>query len=258
MNVTSSTRRMVKSTIGGVSAAAIRMMSRDVTDELSRRSCLVVAPHPDDETLGCGATIARMCALGTDVRIVFVTGGEKSPLPPSVSAEEIVGLRRTEAGRAAAALGLAADAVVHWEFPDGAVDHHVRQLTDDLARLLTATPVEQVLVTSAHDRHPDHAATAVATRAAVALVDPVPALFEFPIWQRLPAWTVVRGLVRSRFTGAQTASEARRPRLVRVDQFAVSKDAAMRAYESQLPHFPEGFLRDFRRSREVFWPAPPM
>ena len=43
-------------------------------DELSR-STLVVAPHPDDDVLGCGGTIARKRSLGVDVAVVVLTDG---------------------------------------------------------------------------------------------------------------------------------------------------------------------------------------
>ncbi len=35
----------------------------------------VIAPHPDDETLGLGATIATLCAAGVDVQVVSVSDG---------------------------------------------------------------------------------------------------------------------------------------------------------------------------------------
>ena len=45
--------------------------AEDMTPETATRSCLVLAPHPDDETLGCGATIMRKLAAGTSVQIVI-------------------------------------------------------------------------------------------------------------------------------------------------------------------------------------------
>lgn len=39
---------------------------------------LIIAPHPDDETLGCGGLIQRLCTLGNPPHIVILTSGEKS------------------------------------------------------------------------------------------------------------------------------------------------------------------------------------
>src|SRR5829696_1206258 len=52
-----------------------RITARDETAAVAARGCLVIAPHPDDETLGCGATIARKRAAGTPVRVVIVADG---------------------------------------------------------------------------------------------------------------------------------------------------------------------------------------
>jgi len=51
-------------------------VARDDTATSAARSALVLAPHPDDETLGCGATILRKRAAGTPVHVLIVTDGE--------------------------------------------------------------------------------------------------------------------------------------------------------------------------------------
>jgi hypothetical protein len=52
---------------------------RNVRDDLSlRRSAVVFAPHPDDETLGCGGTIVRKIRAGARVRLVVMTDGGSS------------------------------------------------------------------------------------------------------------------------------------------------------------------------------------
>src|SRR3546814_8197602 len=44
-----------------------------MTDRVQR--ALVIAPHPDDEVLGCGGTIARLAAMGREVHVAIVTRG---------------------------------------------------------------------------------------------------------------------------------------------------------------------------------------
>lgn len=48
-------------------------IAEDVTSQTATRSCVVLAPHPDDETLGCGATITRKLVAGTPVMVVIAT-----------------------------------------------------------------------------------------------------------------------------------------------------------------------------------------
>src|SRR5271157_4034878 len=43
----------------------------DMTAQTTTRSCLILAPHPDDETLGCGATIMRKLSSGSSVQVVI-------------------------------------------------------------------------------------------------------------------------------------------------------------------------------------------
>nr|WP_205480211.1 PIG-L deacetylase family protein [Sphingomonas arenae] len=65
------------------------------------RRVVVVAPHPDDEVLGCGGTIARLADEGVDVHVVIVTRGE----PPAFDAAFVVQVRR-EAAEAHRRLGV--------------------------------------------------------------------------------------------------------------------------------------------------------
>lgn len=82
---------------------------------------LVVAAHPDDEILGCGATIARLVAEGHIVRIVILGEGGTSRTDGDNAGPEYVN-RLAEASRAAATeVGAAGVALVG--FPDNRFDH---------------------------------------------------------------------------------------------------------------------------------------
>jgi LmbE family N-acetylglucosaminyl deacetylase len=113
--------------------------------------------------------------------------------------------------------------------------------------------LRRVLVTSAHDRHPDHVAVALSARAAVTAAGQV-SLYEYPVWQRVPAINVARQAVQALSVRNDTpeASPVLVPRLVRTDGFRCSKRRALKAYESQLPYFPVGFTEDFMLPYETF------
>lgn len=90
---------------------------------------LVVAPHPDDETLGLGGMLQRIKASGAQVRILYLTNGESNEVAsifyqkrPLLWKSDFVksGLsRRNEALDAMGSLGLAADQLVFFGYPDG-------------------------------------------------------------------------------------------------------------------------------------------
>lgn len=140
---------------------------------------VVVSPHPDDETLGCGGLIAEARALDIPVRVVAVTDGEAcyagDPAWPPARTRAV---RRRELVRALAALGVAADAMIALDAGDGRVATGEDALVERTAHLLE--PGDIVLTTWRHDGHPDHEATARAVRAAAMRMGA--RCMEFPVW----------------------------------------------------------------------------
>src|ERR1700733_997679 len=71
------------------------------------RKILVVAPHPDDESLGCGGLISLSAQAGSSVYIVFVTDGAASHRNSTAwSPARLTAHRELKASRARACLGL--------------------------------------------------------------------------------------------------------------------------------------------------------
>ena len=208
---------------------------------LGWRSVLVVAPHPDDETLGLGATIAALNRRGASVRVLFLTDGEAShPASP--------GLRRRRVGEAAvalAALGLPADRVERLGWADGGLADDVKALGDSIAA--RATGCDTVLSTWPGDGHPDHRAAGIAAQAAASRLGA--GSWWYPIW----AWH------HERIDGDLLRS-AERVAVAAVDLAA--KKRALGAYRSQLtdllgpPIVPPSFLQHHLRPFEVVVPCP--
>ncbi len=84
---------------------------------------LAVFAHPDDPEVGCGGTLARWTAAGSEVHLVVANRGDKGSGDPAVDPAALAADRAEEVARAAAVLGLAS--VEHLGYPDGEMDNDV-------------------------------------------------------------------------------------------------------------------------------------
>ncbi len=140
---------------------------------------IVVAPHPDDEVLGAGGTLARWARAASEITLVAVTDGERShPDSPTWSTAAMARQRRTESEAAWARLGLDFHRVVRLVVGDGEVTGSESELTSALTRL--STPDTLLLATWPGDGHPDHEAVGRATRRAADIAGCGYAFY--PVW----------------------------------------------------------------------------
>jgi LmbE family N-acetylglucosaminyl deacetylase len=151
---------------------------------------VVVAPHPDDDVLGCGGLLAAAAASGCDVRAIYVTDGGASHVgSPSFPPARLSAVREDEACAALAELGVTA-APQFFRIPDGTLATMsadiAEKLTQRIADVIVGrgerSPVPTlVLGPWRRDPHPDHRAAAQLVHAACALA-PHAALLEYRVW----------------------------------------------------------------------------
>lgn len=111
---------------------------------------LILAPHPDDEVLGVGGTIAKLAESGVDVRVAIVTRG----FPPAYN-ESAVEQVRCEARDAHALLG--ARETVFLDFPAAALDTIPHsELNAELGRVCADLKPDTLFVPFNGDIHLDH------------------------------------------------------------------------------------------------------
>lgn len=124
------------------------------------KQILVIAPHPDDEVLGCGGVIARHVAQGDRVQVLVVSRGAPDIFPPEVIEET-----RVELAAAHKLLGI--ENVHFLDFPAPRLDTlpgHV--LADRLTRIVRDLQPSTVYAPHWGDLHSDHKAVYWATMVA--------------------------------------------------------------------------------------------
>lgn len=127
-------------------------------------TCLVLAPHQDDETLGCGGLIALLREKNKEVFVLFITDGSAShPHSKQYDAERLAALRKEEAIRALGVLGIPQGNALFLNKKDGALpaenEPNFEQNAAQLHVLITLLSPDLVLVPYEKDPHPDHRAT---------------------------------------------------------------------------------------------------
>ena len=205
---------------------------------VGRRPFLILAPHPDDESLACGGLLAAARARGQQAYVAVLTDGSGShPQSPSFPPARLKALREAEARAAVDALGLEPDGLVFLDQPDGRAPHDgpaFAAVVERLARWCRARHVCTVLTTWRHDPHCDHEA---ASKIADELCRRLAARhFACPVW----GWTLDGDL--------ELHSPV--PNAVRVDigAFREAKRRAVAAHRSQttalISDSPYGFTLD--------------
>src|SRR5437868_421813 len=112
---------------------------------------LVVAPHPDDESIGCGGALRQHVERGDHVAAVYLTSGELGL--KKLKREEAWAVREQEAHRAAKILGLAKPLFLR--FPDWTLGEHVEATAAALVSVLKAEVAEMIYVPHPLEWHPD-------------------------------------------------------------------------------------------------------
>jgi LmbE family N-acetylglucosaminyl deacetylase len=168
---------------------------------------LVLSPHPDDESIGCGGTLLRHVERGDEVQIVFLTSGEKGG--HGLSEEKTIRVREREARAAARILRIRH--LEFWRERDGALCAN-RKVVARLRRKLRQFKPEIIYLPHDREMHPDH-------RGAVHLLSKVlgRAREKCPDVLMYEVWTPIQQL----------------DEIVDVSPYMEKKLRAVRAYRSQ-------------------------
>lgn len=205
-------------------------------------SVVVVAPHPDDEALGCGGLLALLRRAGQPVAAVLVSDGTMSH-PNSVHFPALArqAVREAEFREALALLGVTAEPLL-LGLPDSRVpaapqDPGFAEAAAQLAAFLKTHQATTVLVPWRRDPHPDHRATSLLVQAALAAMAHPPHRLEYVVW----AWE------RAGAEDLPTATDGVRGFRLDVGEAIAAKQQAIAAHRSQVApgvftDDPDGFL----------------
>lgn len=220
----------------------------------SIHTCVVLAPHPDDESLGCGGVIALLHEMGKEIHVIFTTDGSSShPHSRRYPADKLAALRREEALAALDVLGVPAGHVFFLNKKDGALpaegEAEFEHNAEQLHLLLQLLRPGLVLVPYEKDPHRDHRATWQMLMYAHSHPKPVYRVLEYLIWLH------ERG-------GADEMPEAKTVRFVNITPWQTRKQRAIHEHVSQttglIDDDPEGFtlspevLSHFSSNKEYF------
>lgn len=117
------------------------------------KKILVIAPHADDEVLGCGATIAKEAKDGNDVYVLIATNASVGA--PELFGPDIIKQVRSEALKAHGILGVKETAFL--EFPAPVLDQYPRyKMSNEIKSVIDKYKVDTVYIPHRGDCHKDH------------------------------------------------------------------------------------------------------
>ncbi len=149
-------------------------------DELAAPA-VIFTPHPDDETLGCGGTIAMKKKQNAAVTIVVMTDGRSSHRK-YMNPVDLSEKRKNELINAASELGIDHDDLYFLDYEDGHLALDSDQATKDVLEILKSKKPEQLYIPFKKEFPSDHRVTNSIVRAAMHKNEVRVVVFEYPVW----------------------------------------------------------------------------
>lgn len=231
-----------------------------------KKKAIVFAPHPDDETLGCGGTIARKLNEGYEVSVVFMTDGRYSLTELGVSSAptpfEMKEIRREDALRAMKILGLKEKNLFFLDFEDKTLKKHERMVQEITLEILKDVSPIEVFFPQEREYNIDHRVTNMIIRRAIEVSNLHPIEYQYAIAWSFPLYLLIH--VMNERTFDLISSKLLEGDLIHVDisKFLPLKEMAIREYKSQItvlssgqkrPALKRSFLKRFLKNEEKFF-----
>lgn len=147
----------IKDILRYIHIAILRNKARGAESLDLKGSILILAPHPDDEAIGCGGLIARLCNEGRPPHVAIVTGGGASLHGHSLLYDaEVIDARRHLTLDSAKVLGLPAQNIHFLDFQDGNVAQRPDREMVRLRNLIAEIQPVNILVPHRGEGWADH------------------------------------------------------------------------------------------------------
>lgn len=148
---------------------------------------LIISPHPDDETLACGGTIAKKVKEGHDVSIIFFTDGRNSHLhtlgiTSDPSPNELAQIRIREAHNACRILGVRSHNLIFLGYTSNIVLDKRHVVENRVIQIILNTSPGEIYYPDIKDSHPTHKATHEIVKSVLKKVDCPSQEFRYVIW----------------------------------------------------------------------------
>jgi len=230
------------------------------------KSAVVFAPHPDDETLGCGGTIAKRLSEGYGISVVFLTDGRHSLTDFGITSRptpfEMKELRREDAMRATKILGLKEKDLVFLDFEDKTLRKHEEVVQERIVEILKGMSPVEVFFPQAKEYNIDHRVTNVIIRRAIEKLDVHPIEYQYIIAWKFPLYLLVHIAKERMFE--LLMSKVVPGDLIHVDisKFLYLKQMAIKEYKSQIallsdrqkrPALKNSSIKRFLKNQEKFF-----
>ncbi|GFZ30880.1 diacetylchitobiose deacetylase [Clostridium zeae] len=142
---------------------------------------LIVAPHMDDDIVGCGGTIHRIGQAGAEVSVLYLTNGCRGNSNMQYD-EQLGNVRRLEAEKAFHYItGERFKNLFYMDICDECVSKHLEE-TDDLKKILMKDEYDAIFVPYVLDIHPDHRAANYLLTNVLEKIDKKITIYFYEVW----------------------------------------------------------------------------
>lgn len=191
----------------------------------------VVAPHPDDETFGCGGTILKKISEGYEILLITVTAGRNAlsvifGIQSNPTPEELKEIRLKENLNVIKTLGISPENWYFLDYEDGKVEYHKDEIKKEISDLFNKFQPAEVYSPFHKDVNSDHKATSEIVQSCLERLAFSPSVYQYSIAQKFsrlsPACTKLFNPILHQAI------------FVDISNFVQQKKAALTKYESQL------------------------
>jgi N-acetylglucosamine malate deacetylase 1 len=195
-------KRVLRNVIGRAMRLFLRIRCRDF-DTAIPKSVLAIAPHPDDEALGCGGTLALFAKNEAALSLVVVTDGSASHAGhPTITRDQMADTRKTESFAATKLLGIERDRIFFLGARDGTLPELQAEtsprLVESIASIITELSPAFILLPCRSDGSSEHDANFALVARAIRRSGLKPRILEYPIWAWRQPYILLTSATRSR------------------------------------------------------------